>query len=82
MRSLRLDSDLDHRIKLAAALEGASISEFIRRAISERVDRLLADRKNDRLPDAIGSIHAGRSFAGETGKRFADLLSERRQSGR
>lgn len=78
MRSLRLDPELDARVRRAATLEGASISEFLRRAAAERADRTLSERGAERLADVVGVVHGGGGRAGDTGKAFADLLTERR----
>jgi hypothetical protein len=55
MRSLRLEEALERRIELAAAREGVSVSEFIRRAAAERADVALAGPTNaELLADVIG----------------------------
>jgi hypothetical protein len=55
MRSLRLEEALERRIELAAAQEGVSVSEFIRRAAAERADVALAGPTNaELLADVIG----------------------------
>lgn len=80
MRSLRLDPELDERVRRAATLEGSSISEFLRRAAAERVERTLSKRDSERLADVVGIIHGGGGRARDTGKTFADLLTERHRS--
>lgn len=77
MRSLRLDSELDERVRRAAAVEGASISEFLRRAAAERAERTLSESSSERLADVVGVVQGGGGRARETGKAFADLLTER-----
>ena len=76
MRSLRLDPGLDERVRRAAALEGSTISEFLRRAAAERAERTLSASGGERLADVVGVVHGGGGRAGETGKAFTDLLSE------
>lgn len=80
MRSLRLDPELDARVRQAATVEGSSISEFLRRAAAERAERTLAKRGSERLADVVGIVHGGGGRARETGKTFADVLTERRKS--
>jgi Family of unknown function (DUF6290) len=80
MRSIRLDDRLDEITRKAASIEGASVSEFMRRAIAERAERTLADGAQERLKDVLGSVHGGGGHARDTGKAFADLLEQ--QSGR
>jgi hypothetical protein len=77
MRSLRLEPELDERVRQAASVEGASVSEFLRRAAAERADRTLASRNSERLADVIGTVHGDRPQARRTGKAFGDLLAER-----
>ena len=79
MRSVRLDPELDERVRRAATLEGSSVSEFIRRAAAERAERTLSQRDNERLADVVGVIRGGGGRARDTGKAFADLLTERRK---
>ena len=79
MRSLRLDPELDERVRRAATLEGSSISEFLRRAAAERADRTLSQRDSDRLADIVGIVHGGGGRARDSGKAFADLLTELRR---
>jgi hypothetical protein len=78
MRSLRLEPELDERVRRAAALEGASVSEFLRRAAAERAERTLSQRGSERLADVVGVVRGGGcGRARDTGTAFGDLLSER-----
>jgi uncharacterized protein DUF1778 len=76
VRSLRLEPDLDERVRRAAEVEGVSVSEFLRRGAAERAERTLALRNSDRLADLIGVVNGGAGVAEDTGKAFADLLVE------
>jgi hypothetical protein len=79
MRSLRLEPQLDERVRRAAAAEGSSVSEFLRNAAAERADRALAHRNSDRLADVIGAVNGGGAGrARESGAAFGELLAERR----
>ena len=77
MRSIRLDDELDTRVRQAAAAEGASISEFIRRAASERADHTLANGASERLADVLGAVHGGGGQARDTGAAFVKILDRR-----
>lgn len=80
MRSLRLEPELDDRVRRAADAEGSSVSEFLRRAAAERADRTLAERNSERLADVIGVARGGgKSRARDSGAAFADALAERRR---
>jgi len=80
MRSVRLDKELDELVRRAAAREGESVSEFLRRAASERAHRTLADRPAAHMVDVIGAVRSEGGRARRTGEAFADLLSERQRS--
>lgn len=80
MRSVRLDKELDELVRRAAAREGESVSEFLRRAASERARRTLADRPASELDDVLGAVRSDGGRARQTGEAFADVLAERRQS--
>jgi hypothetical protein len=77
MRSLRLDNRLDEMTRRAAAIEGSSVPEFMRRAIAERAERTLAGGVQERLYDVIGAINGGGGRAHDTGGAFVDLLAQR-----
>jgi Ribbon-helix-helix protein, copG family len=74
---LRLDEQLDRRVRRAAAAEGASVSEFIRRAASERAERTLASDPAERLADVLGAVRAGGGRARDTGGAFTEALTRR-----
>ena len=75
MRSIRLDPELDDLVRRAAAQEGASVSEFLRRAAAERAQRTLAQR--ELLSDVIGAVRSEGGVAAQSGDAFADLLEDR-----
>jgi hypothetical protein len=69
MRSLRLEEALEKRIELAAAREGVSVSEFIRRAAAERADVALAGPTNaELLADVIGVVDSGPGHEGDASR--------------
>ncbi len=77
MRSVRLDEDTERRIRDAAKLEGLSVSEFLRRAASERAERTLSHSAHDRLADVLGVVQGGSNQARQTGAAFAEVLAEK-----
>jgi hypothetical protein len=78
MRSLRLDPDLDEKLKRAAAVKGESVSEFIRHAAEERADETLTGGHRDRFADVSGVVHGGGGRARRSGEAFSTALAERR----
>jgi uncharacterized protein (DUF1778 family) len=56
VRNLRLDPAFDERVRQAAAVEGVSVSEFIRRAAVERLEQTHPLSNSERLAYAIGAV--------------------------
>jgi hypothetical protein len=79
MRSLRLDPDLDEKVRRAAAARGESVSEFLRRAAAERAEETLNDRASKRFADVTGVVHGGGGRARRSGAAFAEALAEDRK---
>jgi hypothetical protein len=78
MRSLRLSTELDAWVQRAATHEGASVSEFLRRAATERAERLLSANPAERLSYAIGAVEGGgEGLARDTGAAFGDIVEEK-----
>jgi len=74
VRSIRLDSDLDERIRRAAGLAGETVSEFLRRAAAERADRTLATPAGHPFADVAGAVHGHGGQARRTGAAFTEQL--------
>jgi hypothetical protein len=66
-------------IRQAAAQEGTSVSEFIRRAVAGRAQETLSQR--DELIGIIGAVHSAGGAAVRTGAAFGEMLEERRHGG-
>jgi uncharacterized protein DUF1778 len=79
MLTVRLDERLHDLTRKAAAVEGASVSEFMRRAIAERAERTLAGGAQERMQDVLGAIHGGGGRARDSGGAFTDLLVQQRK---
>jgi predicted transcriptional regulator len=77
MKSVRLDSDLQARLKMAARTAGVSESEFIRAAIAEHSDATLADGLEGRLTGLVGAIRSKGGRAIEAHQRYRELLKRR-----
>lgn len=77
MKSVRLDETLEVRLREAARMAGVPPSTFIRQAVEERCDRVLAERLDLRLADVIGTIHSQGGRASRTGKAFLGTIQER-----
>jgi prevent-host-death family protein len=80
MRSVRLDEQLDRRLCRAAEAEGASVSEFIRRAVCERADRTLSDTAAgdplERLADVLGAVHGGGRARSKLGQLAEEVTAD------
>ena len=77
MKSVRLDADLQARLKEAARTAGVSESEFIRAAIDERSDATLANGLEGRLTGLIGAINSKGGRATKAHQRYRELLKRR-----
>lgn len=79
MRSLRLDPELDEKVRRAAAAKGESVSEFLRRAAAERAEETLAHHPSERFADVAGVVNGGGGRARQTGAAFSEALAEDRK---
>lgn len=78
MRSVRLDKHLDERVRQAAAAENVSVSEFLRRAVAERADRMLSGQPSERMADFIGQVQGdGTDSASRASEIWGDSVVER-----
>ena len=77
MRSVRLDPGLEQRLIQAATVRGESVSEFIRRAATERADATLGVEPTADFGDVLGVVRGGGGRARHTGLAFTDALNER-----
>lgn len=78
MRSLRLDPELDEKVRRAASIRGESVSEFIRNAAEERAEETLTERSSDRFADVAGVVHGGGGRARRSGEAFTEALTRDR----
>ncbi len=77
MKSVRLDGELETRLRRAAELAGISESEFIRQAIDERATATLGGSLEDQLAGLVGAIRSEGGRAAAAHQRFGDLLRKR-----
>lgn len=78
MRSLRLEPELDDKVRRAAAVNGESVSELLRRAAAARAEATLAGRPSERFAEVIGEVHGGGGRARRTGAAFTEALASAR----
>jgi len=79
MKSVRLNGELEEKLKRAARAAGTSESQFIRDAIARRCDEVLRQSLSDALKDYIGQIHGGGGRANRTGEAFSESLLEKKK---
>jgi len=82
MRSLRLDPELDERVRRAAYLAGETVSQFLRQAAAERADQALAASAHHPFADVAGVVHGGGGRARRTGEAFTELIQRRPEPAR
>jgi len=75
VRSVRLDPELDRRVRKAAAVRGESVSAFIRNAVAERAEETLAEQGRERFRDVAGAVNGGGGRARRTGEAFAETIA-------
>ncbi|MGI8553427.1 MAG: hypothetical protein ACR2PL_21985 [Dehalococcoidia bacterium] len=78
MKSVRLPPSLETKLRQAAKIAGTSESAFIREAIEDRCNGILSDRADLRLADVVGGVDLGGGVADETGRKFTELLEQRK----
>ena len=79
MRSVRLEPELDARLKEAARIAGKPVSEVVREAVRSTCDRILGERLDRRLGSVIGKVSSGGGSSRKTGKAFTQLLQSKRR---
>jgi predicted transcriptional regulator len=75
VRSVRLDPELDRKVRKAAAVRGESVSAFIRNAAAKQAEETLAERGRERFRDVEGAVHGGGGRARRTGEAFTEIVS-------
>jgi hypothetical protein len=75
--SLRLDPELDAKVRRAAEVKGESVSEFIRHAAEDRADEALRGSPGEMFGDVAGIVHSGGGQARRSGEAFLEILLER-----
>jgi hypothetical protein len=81
---VRLDPELERQLQAAATRTGVSASDFIRQAVTERIERVLGTAS---LWERLGPILDGLPTTGETTDvasqthaAFEDMLASQRQA--
>ena len=80
MRSLRIDEELDEKIRRAASLNDESISDFLRTAAEERADRVLSTQGREAFADVAGAVRSHGGQADRTGHAFTEVLRSKKSS--
>ena len=80
MKSIRLDQELETRLRLVAEMEGRSESAVIRSAIDAWCTAALRDRADLRLADIIGQVSFGGGVADRTSEAFTELLARKHEA--
>ena len=76
MTSVRLDPELEARLERAAALRGESKSDFIRAAVTDRIDATLGSSLADRLAHVIGQVDLGGGLAERAHELAGELIDQ------
>lgn len=76
VKSVRLDPQLEARLREAARLARVSESRIIRDAVADRTDAILANRLDRQMADLIGSVAGKVSVAHRAHQAFGELLEK------
>jgi len=74
--SVRLDRELEARLRAIAESEGVPLSEVLRRAAQQYLTETGGSLRV-RLADAVGTVRSGGGRAQRTGERFKRLVRRR-----
>ena len=77
MKSVRLDPELETKLRRAARALDVSQSQFIREALARRCHEVLGDTLAQRLAPVIGSVKSRGGRASNSGRAFRKLLAKR-----
>ncbi len=77
MLTVRLDPELETRIRKTAERKGETVSDFVRKAVQDRCDQMASQSLAVLLEDYVGSSESGRMDSANTGKAFKRVLAER-----
>ena len=76
--SVRLDENLEQRLRKIAEAEGVSLSEVIRRAAGLYWERHAGSSLELRLVDVLGKMKSRGGRAGQSGDSFRRVLARRK----
>lgn len=76
MRSVRLDSETELRLALAAEALGVTESEFIRQSVRREAESVLGHTLETRLADVVATVHSKGGRARDTGAAFTKSLKK------
>jgi len=75
--SVRLDPELEARLRKLAEVEGVPLSELLRRAAARYCDELTAASLTLKLADVLGVVQSTGGRARRTGEAFRKVLRGR-----
>jgi predicted DNA-binding protein len=80
VKSVRLDDDLEAKLKRAARALGTTQSEFIREALARRCEEVLGGSLAERLVPVIGVVKSAGGRAARSGAAFRDAVARRHKA--
>ena len=78
MGSVRLDPEVEDKVRRVAALKGLTLSEVHRLALAEYCEREMAPAKTSRYDDIIGVGEGPRDLAARSEEVFGEIMDEKR----
>ncbi len=77
MKSVRLDDNLQAKLKRAARALAMTQSEFVRDALARRCDEVLGDSLEQRLAPVVGIVNSSGDRAARSGVAFRVAMARR-----
>jgi hypothetical protein len=79
MKSVRLDDNLQAKLKRAAQALAMTQSEFLRDALARRCDEVLGDSLEQRLAPVVGIVNSSGGRAAHSGVAFRAAMARKRR---
>jgi hypothetical protein len=77
MGSVRLDPQIEEKIRQVAAVKGLTLSEVHRQALTEYFEREMPEKKTSRYDDIIGVGEGPPDLARRHKAYFAEIMDEK-----
>lgn len=77
MGSVRLDPEVENKVRQVAAIKGLTLSEVHRLALAEYCEREMPEHKTGRYDDIIGIGEGPHDLAARSEEIFGEIMDEK-----